>query len=95
MKTRILSLALLLVLAGCGAPAPAVFETEFLPALDPLEELSTPADVTEGRAQGDYELPKTMFYDPVTEDDFPALLVELPEADAAFYGLDWDAALIR
>ncbi len=97
---------LLALLCGCAPPAPAEPESppeaspatskaEFLPALTPLVELSTPAETAEGRAQGNYELPKKMFYDPVTEDDFPALLAELPEANAAFYGLDWDKALIR
>lgn len=97
---------LLALLCGCAPPAPAEPESppeaspatskaEFLPALTPLVELSTPAETAEGRAQGNYELPKKMFYDPVTEDDFPALLAELPEANAAFYGLDWDKALSR
>lgn len=97
---------LLALLCGCAPPAPAEPESppeaspatskaEFLPALTPLVELSTPAETAEGRAQGNYELPQKIFYDPVTEDDFPALLVELPEANAAFYGLDWDKALIR
>ena len=45
-------------------------------------ELSVPAAVTE--AQGNYELPRTLFYNPVTKKDFPALLVELPEAGAAW-----------
>lgn len=105
-KTAFALSFLLAFLCGCAAPVPAepeslpeeppaASEAEFLPELTPLEELSTPAEVTEGRAQGDYELPQKMFYNPVTEDDFPALLVELPEADAAFYGLDWDKALIR
>lgn len=105
-KTAFALSFLLALLCGCAAPVPAepeslpeeppaASEAEFLPELTPLEELSTPAEVTEGRAQGDYELPQKMFYNPVTEDDFPALLVELPEADAAFYGLGWDKALIR
>lgn len=105
MKRYFLALLLLALLSSCAsAPAepdpppeesPAASGADFLPALTPLENLSTPAEVTEGRSQGNYELPQKMSYVPISENDFPALLVELPEADAAFYGLDWDTALIR
>ena len=107
MKKRMLSLLLLLVLTGCASPAPAepdtlpeeppaVSETGSLPPLTPLAELTTPAEITEGRAPAEeYQLPRISPLGPFSGDDFPVLAAELPEADAAFYGLQWDKALIR
>ena len=94
MKKRMLSLLLLLVLTGCASPAPAepdappeeppaVSETASLPALTPLTELTTPAEITEGRAPaGGYQLPDIPPLGPFTDDDFPVLAAELPEVDA-------------
>lgn len=105
MKRSAFVLFLLLALTGCGFPtpaesppekSPAFSETEYLPALDPLGELSTPAEVTEGREPSKtYDLPRIPPLGPIAEDDFPILAAELAEADAAFYGLQWDKALIR
>ncbi len=103
-----LSLLALLLLTACGgipAPAepdilpeepPAAFEADFLPELTPLEELSTPAEATEGRVPAEnYDLPQIPPLGPIADDSFPILAAELPEADAAFYGLDPETALIR
>ena len=104
MKPRVLFLFLLLALAGCGAPAPAEPEAQeppaaSLPPLTPLYELSAPAAVTEGREPAEeLELPSV----PVNLDDpaleslsFPALLTELPEADAALYALGDETVLLQ
>lgn len=105
MKKCIFSLFLLLLLIGCGAPAPAepgvppeeptaVSEAGFLSALTPLGELSTPAEVTEGRELAEnYSLPQALYLNPIMDDSFPVLVAEAE--DAAFYGLQWDKALIR
>lgn len=107
MKKWTVALSLLLALTGCASPAPAepdalpeepptVSATASLPALTPLGALTTPAEVTEGRAPAeDYQLPHIPPLGPFTDDDFPVLAAELPEADAALYGLQWDKALIR
>lgn len=98
-------LAILLALSGCGTPAkldalpdapPAEESAAFLPELTPLAELSAAAVVTEGRVPAEnYKLPRQLWRNPIADKDFPILAAELPEADAAFYGLQWDTALIR
>lgn len=104
MKRLFLLFVALLVLSGCAGPgdtpedppAPAEEETASLPALTPLEELSAPAVVRPGRKpSAHYDLPRSLRADPIADDSFPVLLAELPEADAAFYGIGWDTALIR
>lgn len=101
MKRLLPLLLALLVLSGCAGsgqnlenpPAPAA-ETASLPPLTPLAELSAPAAVTEGRKPAmRYDLPQSLCADPIADDSFPVLLAELP--DAAFYGIQWDTALIR
>lgn len=102
MKRLFLLFVALLVLSGCAGPgdtpedppAPAEEETASLPALTPLAELSAPAVVRSGReAAIRYDLPRSLRADPIADGSFPVLLAELPEA--AFYGIQWDTALIR
>lgn len=82
-------------------PPPAAQETA-LPETEALEPLTAPAVVTEGRPPAErYDLPVGRDYhanmmnwaggngEPI------ALLAEDPGADAAFYGVEWDTALIR
>ena len=98
-------LAILLILGGCGVPAESDVSSDMpstekaassLPELSPLAELSAPAVVTEGREPTDHDrLPDQLWQNPIADDDFPLLVAELPEANAAFYGLQWDTALIR
>lgn len=84
--------------------SPAEWETVSPPESRRLEPISAPAVVTEGREPAeDYELPKTPFDLDNPELDFgldfgssPALLAELPEANAALYALEGgETVLIR
>lgn len=98
MKRLLPLLLALLILSGCAAPeqkpeAPPA-PTASLPVLTPLTMLSAPARITEGREPAmRYDLPQNLRADPIADDSFPVLLAELP--DAAFYGIQWDTALIR
>lgn len=94
----LLLLAALLLLTACGAPAgQEAEEILFPPETGPAGAVSAPAIVTEGRAPAEnYDLP-TVPAVPQTDllrDEYHyadsgviELLAELPEADAAFYGL--------
>ena len=105
MRKAFVLLLALLTLTGCGSTLeepenlpeePPAVETASLPELTPLGVLSAPAVVTEGRTPAEpYELPKKICRNPIADGDFPLLLAELPEEDAAFYGLQWETALIR
>lgn len=111
------SLLALAVLAGCGttapadseAPAnapPAAEESFSLPEARPLEPLSAPAVITEGRAPAEnYDLP-TSLADPRYNAEgwihggVVGFLAEAPESGAAFYAAPYQAngespALIR
>lgn len=89
----LLLLLLLLVLTACGGTAA---EASFPDR--PEQSVVAEAVITEGRTpEKDYDLP-AVFTDLAqwdAESSGPALLAELPEANAAFYGLDYEKALIR
>lgn len=102
----LLVLAMLLAMVGCGTPtepdtlpdAPPAAETPAsLPETNPVGKVSAPAVVTEGRKpEQTYNLPKRLWHHPaITDEDLPLLAAELPEAEAAFYVLQWDTILIR
>lgn len=103
MKRYLPLLIILALFVACGAPEerealpeepPPVSES--LPETSPVGEVSAPAVVTEGREPGQtYDLPKQLWYKPITEGELPLLVAELPEEDAAFYALEWDRILIR
>lgn len=89
MKTRLCPLLAALVLTGCGASG-----ASGLPETEPLESLSAPAVVTEGRTpEEDYQLPTQVVglrdwmgnsrwnMDPV------GLLSQLPDQEVALYGV--------
>lgn len=100
MKTRLCPLLVALMLTGCGASG-----ASGLPETEPLEPLSAPAVVTEGRTpQEDYQLPTQVVglrewrgnsrwnLDPV------GLLSQLPDQEVALYGVTKDSgstALLR
>lgn len=89
MKTRLCPLLAALMLTGCGASG-----ASGLPETEPLEPLSAPAVVTEGRTpEEDYQLPTQVVglrdwmgnsrwnLDPV------GLLSQLPDQEVALYGV--------
>ncbi len=108
MKKRFFFPLLLLILTGCGAPAPE--EPEVLPEVPPaeasftlpetrpLKPISAPAIVTEGRAPAEnYKLPPSQEHPDYwgnmqkwAYEGMFSLLAEVPEEDAAFYGLPWE-----
>ena len=65
----------------------------------PAESIVAEAVITEGRTpEENYDLPTSFTTDLAlwdVQEDGPALLTELSEANAAFYGLDYEKALIR
>ncbi len=94
MHKRLLPAALaLLVLTGCG--------TKELPELTAAEPISAPAAVTEGRVPAvEYRLPETVTLLTQWQESEPvALLAEVPEKDAALYGVrngaEGDFVLLR
>lgn len=106
MRRTLFLLLVLMVLTACGTPArqepetlpeepPAAAETFPLPETGPAGSLSAPAIVTEGRKpEQTYDLPRRLCGN-IANEDFPLLAAELPEEDAAFYGIQWETALIR
>lgn len=75
------------IVAGVSAAA----AEETAPELTPREGLSAPAVITEEREPAEnVELPRQIWSYPIAEDAFPVMLAELPEAGAAFYGLQWE-----
>ena len=107
MKKCIFSLFLLLLLIGCGVPAPAEplpeeppAEAEPLSLPEPprrLKPISAPAVVTEGRVPAEnYELPPSMADPRYNAEGWirggvVGFLAEAPEADAAFYAAPYQA----
>lgn len=99
---RVLPLLLVLtMLTACGGsvqeiPEAVPGEIFSLPETGPVGNVSAPAVVTEGREHGQtYDLPKQLWYKPISDGDLPLLAAELPEEGAAFYALQWDKVLIR
>ena len=99
-------LLVFLVLTACNGDAVEDASVEnvtashtMLPEKKRLDPVSAPALITEGRIPSEnYDLPTTCIslHEWEAFGDYPlALLAELPEADAAFYSLDWDKVLIR
>ena len=81
---------------------PAAVQETVLPETEALEPLTAPAVVTEGRTPVEqYDLPVGRHYHANMMNwaggngESIALLAEDSGADAAFYGVEWDTALIR